>query len=218
MRPSSATANRPAARHRLPAGDGDPPGRRESPGTSFDDLLRARQPDRNEVALAAAVDLQFDDPINIQFTSAPPATQRAPRCRTTNILNNGFFVGGAIKPAEGDRLCIPVPLYHCFGMVMGNLGLPHPRRHHGLSGRRLRPLAVLETVAEEKNAPASTACPTMFIAELDHPDFADFDLSSLRTGIMAGSPCPIEVMKRVIGEDEHGRGDHRLRHDRRPRR
>ncbi|HOY02618.1 MAG TPA: AMP-binding protein, partial [Zoogloea sp.] len=114
-----------------------------------------------------------------------------------NILNNGFFVGEAIRLVPGDRVCIPVPLYHCFGMVMGNLGCLTHGATMVYPAEAFEPLAVLQTVAEEKCS-ASYGVPTMFIAQLDHPDFAGFDLSSLRTGIMAGSPCPIEVMKRVI--------------------
>ncbi|HAG75380.1 MAG TPA: AMP-binding protein, partial [Thauera sp.] len=105
----------------------------------------------------------------------------------------------AIKLVPGDRLCIPVPLYHCFGMVMGNLGCLTHGATMVYPAEAFEPLAVLETVAQERCS-ALYGVPTMFIAALDHPRFAEFDLSSLRTGIMAGSPCPIEVMKRVIGK------------------
>jgi len=143
--------------------------------------------------------LQFDDPINIQFTSGTTGYPKGATLTHHNILNNGFFVGEAIRLTEGDRLCIPVPLYHCFGMVMGNLGC----LTHGATmiypSDAFDPLACLETIEQEK-CTALYGVPTMFIAQLDHPDFKKFDLSSLRTGIMAGSPCPMEVMKRVINE------------------
>ena len=171
-----------------------------SPGMlNFDELLRA--PAREEFAALAVLSerLQFDDPINIQFTSGTTGHPKGATLSHHNILNNGYFVGEAIKLVPGDRLCIPVPLYHCFGMVMGNLGCLTHGATMVYPAEAFEPLAVLETVAQEK-CTALYGVPTMFIAALDHPRFADFDLSSLRTGIMAGSPCPIEVMKRVIGK------------------
>ena len=172
----------------------------KSPGMiNFDDLLRA--PSREELTALAVLSekLQFDDPINIQFTSGTTGHPKGATLSHHNILNNGFFVGEAIKLVAGDRLCIPVPLYHCFGMVMGNLGCLTHGATMVYPAEAFEPLAVLETVAQEK-CTGLYGVPTMFIAALDHPRFADFDLSSLRTGIMAGSPCPIEVMKRVIGK------------------
>ena len=172
----------------------------KSPGMiNFDDLLRA--PSREELTALAVLSekLQFDDPINIQFTSGTTGHPKGATLSHHNILNNGFFVGEAIKLVPGDRLCIPVPLYHCFGMVMGNLGCLTHGATMVYPAEAFEPLAVLETVAQEK-CTGLYGVPTMFIAALDHPRFADFDLSSLRTGIMAGSPCPIEVMKRVIGK------------------
>ena len=172
----------------------------KSPGMiSFDDLLRA--PSREELTALAVLSekLQFDDPINIQFTSGTTGHPKGATLSHHNILNNGFFVGEAIKLVAGDRLCIPVPLYHCFGMVMGNLGCLTHGATMVYPAEAFEPLAVLETVAQEK-CTGLYGVPTMFIAALDHPRFAEFDLSSLRTGIMAGSPCPIEVMKRVIGK------------------
>ncbi|HNR62179.1 MAG TPA: AMP-binding protein [Thauera sp.] len=171
-----------------------------SPGMlNFDELLRA--PAREEFAALAVLSerLQFDDPINIQFTSGTTGHPKGATLSHHNILNNGFFVGEAIKLVPGDRLCIPVPLYHCFGMVMGNLGCLTHGATMVYPAEAFEPLAVLETVAQERCS-ALYGVPTMFIAALDHPRFAEFDLSSLRTGIMAGSPCPIEVMKRVIGK------------------
>ena len=143
--------------------------------------------------------LQFDDPINIQYTSGTTGFPKGATLSHYNILNNGYMVGESLGLTEHDRLVIPVPLYHCFGMVMGNLGC----MTHGATmiypGDAFDPLTALRAVAEEK-ATALYGVPTMFIAELDHPQRHEFDLSSLRTGIMAGATCPIEVMRRVIGE------------------
>ncbi len=146
-----------------------------------------------------ASSLQFDDPINIQFTSGTTGFPKGATLTHFNILNNGFFVGEAMKLTEEDRLCIPVPLYHCFGMVLGNLACTTHGAAMIYPDEAFEPLSVLETVQEER-CTALHGVPTMFIAELDHPRFKEFDLSRLRTGIMAGSPCPIEVMKRVIAE------------------
>ena len=141
--------------------------------------------------------LQFDDAINIQFTSGTTGFPKGATLSHHNILNNGFFVGEAIRLAPGERLCIPVPLYHCFGMVMGNLGCITHGATMVYPSEGFDPLAVLETV-EAEACEALYGVPTMFIAMLGHPEFGRFDLSSLRTGIMAGSPCPIEVMRQVI--------------------
>ena len=157
--------------------------------------------------------LQFDDAVNIQFTSGTTGSPKGVTLTHHNILNNGYFVGRAMRLTEADRICIPVPLYHCFGMVMGNLASVTSGAAMVYPGEGFDPLATLQTVEQEK-CTALYGVPTMFIAELDHPDFAKFDLSSLRTGIMAGAPCPIEVMRRVNDVDEHARRHHRLRHDR----
>ena len=140
--------------------------------------------------------LQFDDAINIQFTSGTTGHPKGATLSHHKILNNGFFVGEGLKLTEKDRLCIPVPLYHCFGMVMGNLGCLTHGSTMVYPSDAFDPLATLQTVSEER-CTALYGVPTMFIAQLDHPQFDTFDLKSLRTGIMAGSPCPIEVMKRV---------------------
>jgi fatty-acyl-CoA synthase len=142
---------------------------------------------------------QFDDPINIQFTSGTTGSPKGATLSHHNILNNGFFIGEAMRLTSEDRLCIPVPLYHCFGMVLGNLAALTNGACMVFPGEGFDHLATLEAVAEER-CTALHGVPTMFIAQLDHPEFARFDLSSLRTGIMAGSPCPIEVMKRAVAQ------------------
>ncbi|MDN8613148.1 AMP-binding protein [Variovorax ginsengisoli] len=141
--------------------------------------------------------LKATDPINIQFTSGTTGFPKGATLTHRNILNNGFFIGECMKLTPVDRLCIPVPLYHCFGMVLGNLAC----LTHGATivypNDGFDPLTVMQTVQDEK-CTGLHGVPTMFIAELDHPRFKEFDFSTLRTGIMAGSPCPTEVMKRVV--------------------
>ena len=141
--------------------------------------------------------LQFDDPINIQFTSGTTGAPKGATLTHHNILNNGYFTAEGMALTEQDRLCIPVPLYHCFGMVMGVLGCLTHGAAMVFPGEGFDALAVLQTVAEER-CTALYGVPTMFIAEMAHPDFDRFDLTCLRTGIMAGSPCPIEVMRRAM--------------------
>ena len=143
--------------------------------------------------------LQFDDAINIQFTSGTTGSPKGATLTHHGVLNNGFFIGEAMRLTHEDRLCIPVPLYHCFGMVLGNLACTTHGAAMVYPAEGFDPLATLQTVAEER-CTGLHGVPTMFIAELDHPDFARFDLSSLRTGIMAGAPCPIEVMRRVMSK------------------
>lgn len=141
--------------------------------------------------------LQFDDPINIQYTSGTTGAPKGATLSHHNILNNGYFVGEGMNLTEKDRMVIPVPLYHCFGMVMGNLGCVTHGATMIYPSDGFDPESTLKAVEEEK-ATALYGVPTMFIAELEHPNFDKFDLRHLRTGIMAGSNCPIEVMKKVI--------------------
>ncbi len=160
------------------------------------DLAGAAERERL-VALADV--LQFDDPINIQFTSGTTGFPKGATLSHHNILNNGYFNGVTLRLGARDRVCIPVPLYHCFGMVMGNLMAACFGATMVYPSEAFDPLEVLRAVEAER-CTVLYGVPTMFIAELDHPEFARFDLSSLRTGTMAGSPCPIEVMRRVIGQ------------------
>ena len=156
----------------------------------------AAEPDREAIAARMAT-LSFDDPINIQYTSGTTGFPKGATLSHHNILNNGFFVTELLKLTERDITCLPVPFYHCFGMVMGNLGA---LAHGGcvvIPAPSFDPGATLEAVAAE-GVTSLYGVPTMFIALLDHESFDSFDLSSLRTGIMAGSPCPIEVMKKVV--------------------
>jgi fatty-acyl-CoA synthase len=141
--------------------------------------------------------LQFDDPINIQYTSGTTGFPKGATLSHHNILNNGFFIGEGIHYTPEDRVCIPVPFYHCFGMVLGNLACTSHGSTMVIPAEAFDPVATLETVQEER-CTSLYGTPTMFIGELDSPRLGDFDLSSLRTGIMAGAPCPVEVMKKVL--------------------
>jgi fatty-acyl-CoA synthase len=142
------------------------------------------------------VELQFDEPINIQYTSGTTGFPKGATLSHHNILNNGFFIGEHLRYSERDRVCIPVPLYHCFGMVLGNLAITTHGATMVFPGESFDPFTVMKTVQSER-CTSLYGVPTMFIAELDHPEFRTFDFSSLRTGIMAGSPCPVEAMKKV---------------------
>jgi len=141
--------------------------------------------------------LQFDDPINIQFTSGTTGLPKGATLTHHNILNNGFFIGEVMHYTEQDSVCVPVPMYHCFGMVIGVLACMTHGAAIVFPGEGFDPLATLQTVAAYR-CTSLYGVPTMFIAELDHPDFTKYDLTSLRTGVMAGSPCPVEVMRRAI--------------------
>ncbi|HEY7977557.1 MAG TPA: AMP-binding protein, partial [Rhizomicrobium sp.] len=168
--------------------------RRREGFLAFDDIAATKADDR--VAKTGAA-LKNTGAINIQFTSGTTGFPKGATLSHRNILNNGFFVGESIGLSPEDKLCIPVPLYHCFGMVMGNLGCLTHGSAMVYPSEGFDPQAVLQTVQDEK-CTALYGVPTMFIAELGQSDFPKFDLSSLRTGIMAGSPCPIEVMRHVI--------------------
>ena len=176
----------------------------DTPGTfRFDDLMQPPGPAELDALQVLGDGLQFDDAVNIQFTSGTTGQPKGATLSHHNILNNGYFVGEAIRLGPDDRLCVPVPLYHCFGMVMANLGCLTHGSALVYPAAGFDPLATLEAIAAER-CTAVYGVPTMFIAMLDHPAFADFDLSTLRTGIMAGSPCPIEVMKRVVDQMHMG--------------
>lgn len=173
-------------------------GRNTPPGTlPFDSLCG--EPDTEALQRLAEIGarLRPTDPVNIQFTSGTTGAPKGATLSHRNILNNGFFVAEAMALGEQDRLCIPVPLYHCFGMVMGVLACITHGACMVFPSEGFDPAAVLEAVAAER-CTALHGVPTMFVALLDHPDFDKADLSSLRTGIMAGSPCPIEVMRKVV--------------------
>jgi fatty-acyl-CoA synthase len=152
-----------------------------------------------EVLREREATLDFDDAINIQYTSGTTGFPKGAMLSHHNLVNNALLVGAAMKFAERDRLCIPVPFYHCFGMVLGNMVCVVAGAAMVLPAPHFNALATLEAVAAE-HCTALHGVPTMFIAELEHPEFKRFDLSTLRTGIMAGSPCPIEIMKRVVIE------------------
>ncbi len=162
---------------------------------------------------ARAAALRPSDPINIQYTSGTTGSPKGATLSHRNILNNGFFVTELIGLRSGDRLCIPVPFYHCFGMVMGNLGCTTHGATMVIPAPGFDPAATLAAVEMER-CTAVYGVPTMFIAMLVHPDLAERDVSSLRTGIMAGASCPVEVMKRCVEELHMSRGVDRLWHDR----
>ena len=175
-------------------------GQEKSPSfLNFEDIPAMAQ-DKDRLRLAEIADLlQFDDPINIQFTSGTTGAPKAATLTHHNIVNNAYFTGLQMNLGPDDRMCIPVPMYHCFGMVLGTLcciahGAAMVLASVGFDAHR-----VLEVVDKER-CTVLHGVPTMFISELDDPDFASFDLSSLRTGIMAGAPCPVELMRRVISE------------------
>jgi len=160
------------------------------------DALASATGDREELARVQA-SLTADDPINIQYTSGTTGFPKGATLSHHNIVNNGYFVGSLCGYSDTDRVCVPVPFYHCFGMVMGNLGCTTHGATIVIPGPAFDPVATLRAVAQER-CTSLYGVPTMFIAELGAPDFDSYDLSSLRTGIMAGSPCPVEVMKQVV--------------------
>lgn len=162
----------------------------------WDSLLTAGQAISIDVLRKRADGLQFDDPINIQYTSGTTGFPKGATLSHHNILNNGFFLGEGCRYTEFDRICVPVPLYHCFGMVMGNLGATTHGSCVVYPDAAFDAGATLRAISEER-CTSLYGVPTMFIAQLGHPDFALTSFDSLRTGIMAGSPCPVEVMKQV---------------------
>ena len=187
-----ASKRLPSLRHIIAIGSGPAP-----TGTRrFQDVWEMGR--GHETILASLKpNIQFDDPVNIQFTSGTTGHPKGATLSHHNIVNNGYFIGEKMRLGPEDRLCIPVPLYHCFGMVLGNMACVTHGSAMVYPGEAFDPTSVLEAVAEER-CTALHGVPTMFIAELDHPEFQNYDLSSLRTGIMAGSPCPIEVMRRCV--------------------
>lgn len=166
---------------------------------SWDELAAGGSSVTDEQLAERGASLTPDDPINIQYTSGTTGFPKGATLSHHNILNNGYFVGELIDYTEADRICIPVPFYHCFGMVMGNLAATSHGACMVIPAPSFDPGATLRAVAQER-CTSLYGVPTMFIAELDLPDFAEHDLSTLRTGIMAGSICPVEVMKRVVAQ------------------
>jgi fatty-acyl-CoA synthase len=170
----------------------------EIPGfLSVADLISAGAAADPAVLAELAHTLEPDQPYNVQFTSGTTGLPKGATLTHFNLVNNGYFVGEAMRLTDADSICIPVPMYHCFGMVLGVLAAMTHGAAAVFPNDSFEPLAVLETVAVER-CTALHGVPTMFIAELEHPRFSEFDLSSLRTGIMAGAPCPVTVMRRVI--------------------
>ena len=157
--------------------------------------------------------LQFDDPINIQYTSGTTGSPKGATLTHHNLVNNAHFTAMRLAYSALDRVCVPVPFYHCFGMVLGTLGCVSHGACIVVPSESFDPAAVLETVEAER-CTSLLGVPTMFIAELEDPAFERFDLSSLRTGMMGGAPCPVEVMKQVRTQMHMDAGDDHLRHDR----
>ena len=166
--------------------------------SEWDEFLAAGKADDRDEMTRRQAELKPDDPINIQYTSGTTGFPKGATLSHRNIVNNGYFVGQLCGYTPKDRVCIPVPFYHCFGMVMGNLGAVTNGATMVIPAPGFDPAATLRAVASER-CTSLYGVPTMFIAELNDPDFDTYDLSSLRTGIMAGSPCPVEVMKQVVG-------------------
>ena len=166
---------------------------------NFDQICELATDADRAALLGLQTQLKPDDAINIQFTSGTTGNPKGATLSHCNILNNGYLTGEAMRLTPADKLCIPVPLYHCFGMVLAVLACVSHGATMVFPGEAFDPQQTLQTVQDER-CTALHGVPTMFITELDHPNFSKFDLSSLRTGIMAGAPCPIEVMKRVISE------------------
>jgi fatty-acyl-CoA synthase len=186
------SAELPALRHVIKIGGAQRPG-----WLTFADVIEMGQSRPPGELSALGVGLDANDAINIQFTSGTTGRPKGATLSHRNVLNNAYFVGIGMGLQVGDRLCVPVPLYHCFGMVMSNLACLVHGATMVYPSAGFDPVAVLETVEAER-CTALHGVPTMFISELEHPDFERYDLSSLRTGIMAGTTCPIEVMSKVM--------------------
>ncbi len=186
------SAKLPALETVIRLGEGKTPGMH-----NFGDICRLGGADELARMTELAGLLSPDDAINIQFTSGTTGNPKGATLSHCNVLNNGQVNGDVMQLTERDKVCIPVPLYHCFGMVIGNLGCVTHGSAAVFPGEAFEPLATLQVVAEE-HCTVLHGVPTMFIAELEHPQFGQFDFSHLRTGIMAGAPCPVEVMKKVI--------------------
>jgi fatty-acyl-CoA synthase len=178
--------------------------RRRCPGLEHSFVLEEwprapKEPTEPQVLAEREQSLQFDDAINIQYTSGTTGFPKGATLSHHNILNNAYFIARQLGYTEADRVCIPVPFYHCFGMVLANLACTSCGACMVVPAECFEPLAVLQTVQAER-CTSLYGVPTMFITELDHPRFAEFEVSSLRTGIMAGAPCPIELMKNVVSK------------------
>jgi fatty-acyl-CoA synthase len=175
-------------------------GEDRSPGMfNFDEICKLGTSAEYARLVELEATLRPDDAINVQFTSGTTGNPKGATLSHCNILNNGYEAGKGMRLTPEDRLCIPVPLYHCFGMVLGVLAAITHGATIVFSAPVFDPLSTLQAVQDEK-CTALHGVPTMFVTELDHPDFSSFDMSSLRTGIIAGAPCPEELMKRIIGE------------------
>jgi fatty-acyl-CoA synthase len=164
--------------------------------STWDEVLRMGEDLPDEVLQERQASLDFDDPINIQYTSGTTGFPKGVVLTHHNLVNNGFFIGECMKFTDKDRLCIPVPFYHCFGMVLSNMACMTHGATMVLPAEYFDPVSTMSAIEKER-CTAVHGVPTMFIAELEHPDFHKYDFSSLRTGIMAGSPCPIEFMKKA---------------------
>ena len=185
----------PALREVVIIGDTEP----DEGETGWDDYVACAGEVEDAALTERKARCQFDEPINIQYTSGTTGFPKGATLSHHNILNNGFFIGEGCRYTDADRVCVPVPFYHCFGMVLGNLAITTHGAAIVIPNWTFDPALTLEAVAKEK-CTSLYGVPTMFIAELALPNFKDYDLHTLRTGIMAGSPCPVEVMKRVQSE------------------
>jgi fatty-acyl-CoA synthase len=167
--------------------------------TAWESFLAGGEPVSEEDLRRREAELQFDDPINIQYTSGTTGNPKGATLTHLNLLNNGYFTGLALGYGPDDRVCIPVPFYHCFGMVLGNLACTAHGACMVIPAECFQPKATLEAVAAER-CTSLYGVPTMFRAVLEEPDFARYDCTSLRTGIMAGAPCPLELMREVVSQ------------------